>query len=191
MNEHGGAFVRAMVEKSDDSRVVEILITDVIANLHANMPGAHAASEFGAGSVNILQGHLAERAESAFAASTELQRRIIKYSSATQGMFRFTIVAKQHRRDGNDLVGYAVAIHFFQARIRIPARRRDMTEHPIADHDHSFTRLGVLDRRPIRRAESRRKIGPRFREEVCVNVDDWHFVSALRNTRYFFTGFPG
>ncbi len=104
MNEHGGALVRAMVEERDDSRVVEILVADVIADLHAEMPGAHAASEFGAGSVNILQRHLAERAQSSFAASAEFQRRVVKNASAIQRLLRFAVVGKKHGRGGNDLM---------------------------------------------------------------------------------------
>src|SRR5271170_6792852 len=48
MNEDSGALVGAMVKKRDDSRIVEIFVAHVIADLHTEMAGAHAAGEFGA-----------------------------------------------------------------------------------------------------------------------------------------------
>src|SRR5271155_3451824 len=46
MNEYGRALVGTMVEERDDAGIVEIFVTDVIADLHAEMAGAHAAGEF-------------------------------------------------------------------------------------------------------------------------------------------------
>ncbi len=132
----------------------------MIADLHAEMAGAHATSEFSTGGINILQRHLAQRAQSAFAASAQLQRGVIKKPSAFQRVLRLAIVGKKHRRRGNDLMIHAVAIHLFEAHVRIPTRRSDMAKYAIAEHDHGFAWLRVFDRRPIGRAESRRQVRP-------------------------------
>src|SRR5271155_1765970 len=92
MNEYGRALVGAVVEESEDSRVIEIFVAHVIADMHAQMSGDHAASQFGAGRVNILQRNLAERAQSSFAASAELERRVIKQARAIERVLRFTVV---------------------------------------------------------------------------------------------------
>jgi hypothetical protein len=191
MNEDGGALVGAMVEESDDSRIIKIPVADVIADLNAEMSSTHAACEFDAGRVNILQRHLAERAQSSFATSAEIERCVIKYASALQSMLRFAIVGKEHGRGGNDLLSYTIAIHLFEAHVCVPTSRGDLTKHAIPDHDRGFARLGVLDRRPIGRAEARLKVRPRFGEEMCMNVCDWHVVFCLLASRYFFAGFPG
>jgi len=166
-------------------------IVNRIADLHAEMASAHAASELGARSVNILQRNLAESVQSSFAGGTKLQRRVVKKASTIQRVLGLAVVGEKHGRGGNDLLSYTVAIHFFQADVRIPASGSDVAEHAIADHDYGFAGFGVLDRRPIGSAETRREIRPRFREEMCVNVGDWHVVFAARNMRYFFSGRPG
>jgi hypothetical protein len=176
VNEDGGALIGAMVEEGEDSRVIEIFVTDVVANLHAQMAGAHAAGEFGAGRVNILQRDLAESAQPSFAASAELERCVVKQASAIERVLRFAIVGKKNRRGGNDLLIHTVAIHLFQADIHVPARRSDFPENAIANHDHGFAGPGVLDARPIGRAKARREVRPGFREKVSVNVGDWHFI---------------
>jgi hypothetical protein len=191
MDEYGGAFVSAMVEEREDSRVIEIFIADVIADLHAEMPRTHAAGEFGAGGVNILQRNLAERAQPSFAASADFERRIIKHVGAIQRVPRFAVVGKKNGRSGNNLMIYVVTIHLLEADIRIPARRGDLPKHAIADHDRGFAGLGVLDLRPIRRAKARCELRPRFREEVSVNVGNWHSVFGSRTSPYFFAGLPG
>ena len=191
MNEHGGALISAMVEERYDSWVIEIFIANMIADLHAEMSGAHAASEFGAGGVNILQRNLAERAKSSFAASTDFERRIIKHAGTIQRVLRFAVVGKKNGRSGNNLMIYVVTIHLLEADIRIPARRGDLPKHAIADHDRGFAGLGVLDLRPIGCAEARSEVRPRFREEVSVNVGNWHFVFGSRSSPYFFAGLPG
>ena len=190
MNEHCGALVGTMVKEGEYARVIEIFIADVIADLHAEMSGAHAASEFDARGINILQRNLAERAQSSFAASAELERRIIKQAGAVEGVLRFAVIGKKNRRGGNNLMIYAVAIHLLEADIRIPASRGDLPKNAVANHDRGFAGLGVFDPRPIGRAEARREVRPRFRNEVSVNVGDWHWFFQL-STRYFFAGFPG
>ena len=59
MNEHGGAFVRAMMQEREDSFIVEIFFADMIADLHAEVSGAHGTRQLFAGGVDVLQWNLA------------------------------------------------------------------------------------------------------------------------------------
>lgn len=80
---------------------------------------------------------------------------------------------------------YAVAIHLFQAVIHVPAGRSDLPENATAEHDLGFAERGVLDARPIGRAEALGEVRPGFREEVRVNVSDWHLVFRAANFALF------
>ncbi len=61
MDQHRGSLVGAMMQESDDARVVEILLPDVVSDLHANVSRLHTAAEFVAGCINVLQRDLAKR----------------------------------------------------------------------------------------------------------------------------------
>src|ERR1043165_212081 len=70
----------------------------------------------------------------------------------------------------------AVPVHLFQPLLGIPARRIDVTEETVADHDVGLAWFSVLDRRPVRRAKPRRQIRPSLRKEMIVNVDNRHLL---------------
>lgn len=50
-----------MLQERDDALVVQIAVTEVIADLDADMTGGQAAVEFGASRVGVLQRDLTER----------------------------------------------------------------------------------------------------------------------------------
>jgi len=60
MHEHSGAFIRAMMKKRYDAGIVQILIRNVIPNLHTEVSSSNASAEFLASRVNVLQRHLAQ-----------------------------------------------------------------------------------------------------------------------------------
>lgn len=59
MNEHCRVLGCAVVEKGDDRFVVQIRRPDVVSDLHADVTGAHAARQFVARKVRILERNLA------------------------------------------------------------------------------------------------------------------------------------
>ena len=66
VHQHCRAFRRTMAQKSQNSRIVQIFIANVIADLHSNMPGAHAAAQFRARCVDILQRNLTKSFQPSF-----------------------------------------------------------------------------------------------------------------------------
>ncbi len=80
MHQHGRTFVGAVMQEGHDAGIVEIFRTDVIADLHADMPGLHASREFGTGSIDVLQRHLAKGFEPPMSAAAHLQCGIVKDS---------------------------------------------------------------------------------------------------------------
>src|SRR5579871_1472712 len=54
MHQNRCALVGAVMQKSDDAGIIEILISDMIPNLYAKMPSPHASAQLVARSVNIL-----------------------------------------------------------------------------------------------------------------------------------------
>ena len=174
MNQHRRAFVRAMMQEGHDARIVEIFLANVIADLHSQMSGAHAPAQFLARRVNILQRNLAQRFQPALALRAQFQRRIVEQARAIQRVLHGTIVREQHRSGRENLHLDAVPVHFVEPHFGIPARRIDLAEESIAHHDVRFPGLGVLDPRPVGSAVARRQIRPGAREEMIVDVDDWH-----------------
>jgi hypothetical protein len=94
-------------------------------------------------------------------------------------VFWIATVGEKNRSGGNDLQIDAIAIHFFQTHVHVPASRRDMPEDAVADHDVGFARLGVFDPRPIGRAKPRGQVRPGLREKVSMNVYHPHIVSPV------------
>ncbi len=181
MHQHGCAFIRTMVQKGDDARVVEIFLANVISDLHAQMPRAHAAREFLARRVNILQRNLAQRFQPALPFRAEFERRVVEQLRAVERMCHGALIRKQHRRSREYLHLDTVAVHLTQTNVRIPAGGIDVSEKAIADHDLGFARLGVLDPRPVGRAVASREVRPVAREEMIVDVNDWHLRFAGMN----------
>src|SRR5580698_6574064 len=58
MNENGSTFISAVLEEGNNARVVEIFVGNMVSDLHAKMPSAHAAGQLLAGRVDILKGNL-------------------------------------------------------------------------------------------------------------------------------------
>ena len=78
MDENGRSYIGTVMEKSHNTGIVEILRSNVIANLYAEMPAQHAAAEFLAGRVNVLQRYLAEGLQSAFPPATKIERSVVE-----------------------------------------------------------------------------------------------------------------
>jgi hypothetical protein len=78
MNEDRGSFRVAMLQEFQDAGIVEIFLSDVIADLDAEVSVAHAAGELLAGCVDILQGNLAERFQPAFRALAHFKGNVIE-----------------------------------------------------------------------------------------------------------------
>jgi hypothetical protein len=94
MNEYCRTGIRAVMEKSLNPRIIEIFLPDVIANLHAQMPSLHAASEFFARRIDILQRHLAKGFQSTFSPAAEFECRIVKQSRAIECVFHRAIIGE-------------------------------------------------------------------------------------------------
>lgn len=63
MHEHGDPALGAVLEERDDAGVVEVAVTDVIADLDAGVTGGDRAVGLDARGIRILQRHLRERDE--------------------------------------------------------------------------------------------------------------------------------
>ena len=174
MNQHRRAFVRAMMQESHDSRIIEILLANMISDLHSQMSGTHAPAQFLARRVNILQRNLTQRFQPALALRTQFQRSIVEQARTIQRVLHGALVREQHRRGRDHLRLDAVPVHFVEPHFRIPARRIDLAEESVAHHDVGFPGLSVLDPRPVGSAVARGQIGPGARKEMIMDVDDWH-----------------
>ena len=60
MNQNGCTLIRAVVQESHDAGIIQILASNMIANLHPQMSGLHRPAELFASRINILQRHLAK-----------------------------------------------------------------------------------------------------------------------------------
>jgi hypothetical protein len=60
VDEHSRTRIRAVVQKSHYAGIVEILVANVVADLYTKVSGLHAAADFLASRVNILQRYLAK-----------------------------------------------------------------------------------------------------------------------------------
>src|ERR1700721_4614272 len=78
MNQHGRAFLRAVMQEGHDPWIIEIFVSHVIADLHAKMASTHASAQFLARSVNILQRNLAKRLQPLLPLRAKFQGRIIE-----------------------------------------------------------------------------------------------------------------
>ncbi len=94
MNQHRRAFVRAVMQEGHDAGIIEILLANVIADLHSEMSRSHAAAQFLARRVNILQRNLAQRFQPALALRAQLQRSVIEQTRAIQRVLRRTLVCE-------------------------------------------------------------------------------------------------
>ena len=60
MYQHSRSFVGTMLKERNDAFVVQVSFTDMIADLHTDMPVFHRAAQFFTGRIGILQRHLTE-----------------------------------------------------------------------------------------------------------------------------------
>ena len=58
MCEHGRSLIGTMMKERHNAGVIKILVGDMIANLDSEMTGTHAARQFLAGSIDVLQRNL-------------------------------------------------------------------------------------------------------------------------------------
>jgi hypothetical protein len=111
MNQHGGAFVGAMMQKRQDAGIIEILFADVIADFDTDMPVVHAASKLRTGRVNILQRYLAQRLQSSLASVAHFQCGMIKKARTFKGTLRLAVVGEKNGSRGNYLPVYSIPVH--------------------------------------------------------------------------------
>ena len=60
MNQHRRALIRAVMQKGHNARIIKIVLSNVITDLHAEMAGANASAQFFTRRVDILQRNLAQ-----------------------------------------------------------------------------------------------------------------------------------
>jgi hypothetical protein len=97
MDQDSRTFVGTVMEEGQYARVVKILVTDVIADVDAEVPGTHAAREFSAGSVDVLQWNLAEGLQFSIRAIAQLQRGIIEELGAFKRVLGGPLVSEENR----------------------------------------------------------------------------------------------
>src|SRR5215469_18901936 len=78
MDQDGCTFVSAVMQEGHDAGIVEVLLPDMVADLYAEMPGAHAAAELPGGSVDILQRNLTKGLQTPIALCAKFKRSIIE-----------------------------------------------------------------------------------------------------------------
>ena len=139
------------------------------------MPGTHRTAQLFACGINILQGHLTQRLQPALALRAQFQRRVIKPLRAIQRLFEGSVVGKQDRSCREHLHVYAIPVHLLNPHSRIPTGSIDVAEKMIAHHDFRFAGFGVLNPWPVRSPVTRTKVRPCTRNEMVVNIDNWHF----------------
>ena len=177
VHEDRGTERGAMGEERDEAIVVEVTVTDVVADLHALHPVGEAALELLARQVGVLQRDLADRHEPAVAGRAQLEEGVVEDAGALHRLLGGATVGEQHRRRRHHLDVDAVAIHVGKAHRRVPAGRRHRTELPVADHDGGPVGAVAPHPRPVRRAEALVEVGPGLREEVGVEIDDHNDLS--------------
>jgi hypothetical protein len=83
-----------MLQKFHYARIVEILFSNVISNLDAQVTVAYATVKLSTSEVNVLQWNLAKRFQPAFGTLAHLQRNVIEQARAIQGVLCFAGVGK-------------------------------------------------------------------------------------------------
>ena len=156
-----------MLEKRDHSLVVEVAITDVVADLDAHMTSLHAPLQLAAGCIGILEWYLRERQQAAVARLAQLQGKIVHDAGDLLGLAHRSVVGEEDGGGGDHLHRDAVCVHVGEPDLGVPAVRADPAELLRAHHDHRVT-LG-LDLEP-RSAVA--EVGPAARHVVRVDVDD-------------------
>ena len=111
MDEHRGPDVGAVAEEVDDAVVVEVALSDMVADLDAGVPGGEAAIELGARRIGVLERHLAERDQPVAARSDALQGEIVEDPGHLDRLLGGPLVAEEQRRRRHDLTVDAVGGH--------------------------------------------------------------------------------
>src|SRR5437879_5206674 len=83
MHQHRRAFSGTIVKESHDAGIIEVLLSDVIADLHAQVPCSHAPAQLLTCSVHVLQRHLAQRLQPSLPLSAQFQCCVIKSEEHT------------------------------------------------------------------------------------------------------------
>ena len=183
VDEHRRAEVGGALQERDELGVVEVARADVVADVHAGVSARHRALELGARRVDVLQRHLAQRAEAPAAARAHLERRVVEVARHVDRRRRRPLPLEEDRRRADDLHVDAGGVEVVEPRRRVPAGARHRPEVAAARHEHRVARApvpkrarrelaAVPHRRPSGAAVPRRKVGPRLGEEVGVHVDD-------------------
>src|SRR5579872_361483 len=102
MDQNGGAFVGTMLQEGNDAGIVEVLLSNVIADLHAQMPSTHASAQLFAGCVDVLQRNLTERLQTSLSVRAQLKRRVVKEAGAVQRVLRGPVIGEEYRRRRED-----------------------------------------------------------------------------------------
>jgi hypothetical protein len=78
MHQYRRTLVRAMMQESYDSRIIKIPFTNMISDLDAQVTSPHAAAQFFARRINILERYLAKRFQPAFSLGTQVKRCVVE-----------------------------------------------------------------------------------------------------------------
>ncbi len=174
MHEHRGALGGAVLQEGDDAGVMQLAAADVVADVHAGVAVAHGAAQLAAGEISILQRHLTQRFQAPRVGGADGTAGVVEEPGALQRLQRRTLVREQQRCGAHDLHLDAVAIHVLEPHRRVPAGRGHRTELAVPDHEHGAVRPGVLHPWPVAATEACRQVRPGARQEVRMDVDDFH-----------------
>ena len=172
VHEHRCANVGAVLEELHGAGVVEITLTDVVADLDPSVPGGQAAVELGAGGVGVLERNLAERDQPVAPGGDALQGEVVEDLGHLDRLAGRPLVAEEQRRRRHNLTVDAVVVHVDEPVGGIPACRADRSELGVADHDHRRP-LGLQAQpRPAIAARDDGEVRPTAGNDVRVHVDD-------------------
>jgi hypothetical protein len=149
-----------MMQEREEAFIVEVFITDVIADLHAQVSGAHRTRQLFAGGVDVLQWNLAQRPQSSFSTAAHFERNIVEHARAIQCMLRLAAIGEENRGRADHLEIDAITVHVFETDVCVPAGRGNPPEWAVAKHDHCFAWSRMFDPGPIRCAETGGQVRP-------------------------------
>src|SRR5699024_11680978 len=119
MYEDGHVECDTVLKKCDDTGVVEIAVTDVIADLNPPVTVVDRALEFSAGQVGILQGDLTEGYQPASPSIGDFKRAIVEYFRHVGSDLSALFVTEEYRCGRNYLCCDTIFLLATQAHIAI------------------------------------------------------------------------
>ena len=126
-------------------------LSEVVADLHADVAVRPGAAGLAAGEVEVLQRHLRQRLQPLRIVRAVLQRKVVHAARPGGGARGIVGIAEEDRRGADDLHVHRLRVHLLDARRRIPERLVDRPERLVGHHDLAAPAI-LLHRQPRARA---------------------------------------